>query len=267
MRASKQQQEADGALPGPHMQWGSWGSGFSRTWRGRRRLWACMPPECGLIALHQHHCGCAECAPRPVLLRSVLLRIRPSCMLAGPLREVPGSTGMLVVESVVPGGPADGQVGSRFFHGVKPSHCCAVKCCAVRPCTLMGPCTLCLPCPAFPDHPLLVPCRARPDHAHAMPCRAMPRPAHTLPHHGSDPAYAMSHHAPCNVHAMPMPCPCPCPSPVQLEPGDVLVKLNGQIVTEFLTMEDLLDSSGECLACGCTAKHHMWRASPHCTWR
>ena len=34
----------------------------------------------------------------------------PPSSAAGLLRERPGSTGMLVVESVVPGGPADGQL-------------------------------------------------------------------------------------------------------------------------------------------------------------
>lgn len=29
VRASKQQQEADGALPGPHMQWGSGAKGWA----------------------------------------------------------------------------------------------------------------------------------------------------------------------------------------------------------------------------------------------
>ncbi len=44
--------------------------------------------------------------------------------------------------------------------------------------------------------------------------------------------------------------------PPQLEPGDVLVKLNGQFVTEFQTMEDMLDSAGGAclLVWGCSIK-------------
>ena len=34
------------------------------------------------------------------------------------------------------------------------------------------------------------------------------------------------------------------PADGALEPGDVLVRLNGAIVTEFLSMEELLDDSG-----------------------
>ena len=156
-------------------------------------------------------------------------------MLAGPLREVPGSTGMLVVESVVPDGPADGQVGCRSHRSRR---------CAVRPLNVHA-----MPCHA---HPLLVPCHAMPCMpfcALLMQCLAMLLPCH---------AHAQVH---AHAHAIPRRLPW------QLEPGDVLVKLNGQIVTEFLTMEDLLDSSGGSLACGCTAKHHMWRASQHCMWR
>lgn len=49
----------------------------------------------------------------------------------------------------------------------------------------------------------------------------------------------------CHMLNLPMKHINLCAVHLQLEPGDVLVKLNGQIVTEFQTMEDMLDSAGE----------------------
>ena len=65
--------------------------------------WSC-PYRVRLVLCVQSHCrqdvlACLTCN---------MLALPSSA--AGLLRERPGSTGMLVVESVVPGGPADGQL-------------------------------------------------------------------------------------------------------------------------------------------------------------
>lgn len=153
-------------------------------------------------AIREAHTPCTQhpvCPPAP--------RDPPT----GVLRERPGSTGMLVVESVVPGGPADGQLepgdvlvgvergGPRArLDGVGRGPASQVA-------TVVG-----LPRLGVSGAPLpaLVgpPARCRWLLSMVTFCRPM---------------LGATHH----------------PPPAQ-------VRLNGQIVTEFLTMETLLDDSG-----------------------
>ena len=131
-------------------------------------------------------------APAPNSLHFTLTFLRTTepipDRVAGPLREQPGSTGMLVVESVVPGGPADGQVGwfgQQGGRGCQPGVGRGRRQAMLCPCSLWrGMAAQPVPTHEVPRHAM--PCQGHAIHDAPMPCHgqcsyASPRPAQMLP--------------------------------------------------------------------------------------